>query len=251
MASSRRDHARRSASRWRPFGVVEIEHHLPIVLAGGVSDPLALTFEQFGHAALLGVGAFGQALCGLIRDIGGPAFQMWQQVADVVRGRDRETFANPLRNAASARFVERGLQRCQCSLLPRPTVRSERFGPPVRIDPTCSNRHDLFMKASGARAVYGKAAEQHNSRDRIGGDRQASLGQVVVNQSLRGESAEQAPGHTVLEMKLYGVFAEPSRILECNRPDGGPAPPFAQIFATLPTSAQGIQSSGPAGIAGE
>ena len=65
------------------FGLVEFEGQLPIVLASDLCDPFALTFEQFGHAALLGIGPFREALFGLLRDVGRTAFQMRQQVADI------------------------------------------------------------------------------------------------------------------------------------------------------------------------
>ena len=61
-----------------------------------------------------------------------------------------------------------------------------------------------------------------------GADGQAGLGQVVVNQSLRSEPAEQAPRYAVFEVQLHGILAESPSVLEGNGPDGGPAPPFAE-----------------------
>ena len=120
MASRRRVQARRSASRWAPFGLVEVERHLLVVLAGRFGDSLPLALEQFDHAALFSIQAFRESFLRNLRELGCAALQMRQQIGDVALRGSGETRPDWTGHAIPSRFVERRLQGNQGRLLARP-----------------------------------------------------------------------------------------------------------------------------------
>ena len=153
-----------------PFGFaefIEIEHLLPVVFSGSLRNPLPLALKQFDHAALLGKRPFGKAALRPFGIVLSTTTQVGQEIRDVGLRRSSETIPDLIRNAVLACFVERRLQRHQCCLLAYAAVGCEPFTASFGIDPTCRDRHQLFVKARSAWTVDLEPTEQHNSRDRI------------------------------------------------------------------------------------
>ena len=198
---------------------------------------------------LFGFRPFGKSCLCKLGEFVGSALQMRKQIGDIGLRGSRETRPDWIGHAVPPCFVERRLQGSQGRLLACPAVRRERARSPHGIDPACRHRHDLLVQARCARSVDGEPAEQHDARDCIRGDRKTGLGQVVMDQALRGEPAKQAPGHAVLEMQVHGVFAETSGVLESHGPDGRPTAPLAEALISPPPRAQRIECRGPTGIA--
>ena len=224
---------------------------MPVVPAGSLGNPLPLALKQFDHAALFGIRPFGKAALRLLGEVGCAAFQMRQEIRDIGLRRHLETFPDLIRNAVLPCLVKRRLQGSQCRLLACPAVGREHVLASFGIDPTSRDRHHLLVKARCARSVNGEPTEQHDSRDRIGSYCETGLGQIVVDQTLCGEPAEQAPSHAVFKMELHGVLAEPTGVLESDGPDRGPASPLAEALPSLPARTQRIKRRGPTGVARE
>ena len=176
---------------------------------------------------------------------------MRQEIRDIGLRRHGETIPDLIRNAVLPGFVERRLQGSQCRLLACPAVGRERALASFGIDPTCRDRYHLLVEARSARSVNGEPTEQHNPRDRIWRYCQTGLGEIVVEQALCGEPAEQAPGHAMLKVELHGVLAKPPGVLESDGPDGGPAAPLAEALPSLSPRTQRVERRGPTGVARE
>ena len=154
-----------------------------------------------------------------------------------------------LRDAPVPRLVERRLQRRQRRLLAGAAVGREGARAACRIDPARGDRHHLLMQARGVPPVHGEPPEQHHPGIASGGRGETRLGQVVMDQPLGGEAAEQALGDAVLQVQMHGLVAEPSGVLERDGPDARPPAPRLGALAAPPALAQRIEGGGPAGVA--
>ena len=109
---------------------------------------------------------------------------------------------------------------------------------------------ELLVQPRGRGAVEAEAAEQDHARDRVRRLGEAGAGEVVVDEALGDEAAEQPLHDPVLQVEVDDVVVERAGVLEDDRADRRVAPPFPGLLVPLAAAPAACPScrprSGPA-----
>jgi hypothetical protein len=158
-----------------------------------------------------------------------------EQLLDVARDRSLETLADGVRNLAPRPVAERALQELERLRLGFAAIGLERGCTGARILPARRDGNDLFVEADCSTSVHGDPTEEHDARDRVRSLDEAGAGEVMVDESLRGESAEEPLDEAVLKVKLDDVVVNALGGSEDHRPYRRCPPP---IEVALPVHRQ-------------
>ena len=121
--------------------------------------------------------------------------------------------------SAAARRQQGALEQVERLRLRLAAVGLERALALARLDPAGRDRDQLLVQPRRPWAVEGEPAEQDDARDRVVGLGQAGAREVVVDEALGGEAAEQALDDALLQMQVDDVLVHRARVLEDDRPD--------------------------------
>jgi hypothetical protein len=94
-------------------------------------------------------------------------------------------------------------------------------------------------------AIERETAQEDNARNRVGGLREASTREVVVDKALRAEAREQTLGDPLLEMQVNSILGEDARVLENDRTDWCFAAPVGEFLVRLAGCPEGVEGRGP------
>ncbi len=116
------------------------------------------------------------------------------------------------------------------------------------IDPAGSDGDQLLMQPRRGWAVQAKAPEEHDAGDRVRCLGQAGSGQVVMDEALGGEAAEQALHDAMLQVKMDDLVVHLARVFEDHGSDRRRAPPFPGLLVARTGDAEGVHRVGPGGV---
>ena len=147
--------------------------------------------------------------------------------------------------AASKRFVEQ-VQRLRSR--PRGRRGSSGFFADLGIDPAGGDRDQLLVQPGGAGAVEAEPAEQDDAGDGVRRLGQAGPGEIVVDEALGGEAAEQPLDDAVLQVQVDDVVVQRAGVLEDDGADRRVAAPFPELLVALAGRAERVHRVGPGRI---
>ena len=101
------------------------------------------------------------------------------------------------------------------------------------------------MQAGCAGAVKRNAAEEDDATDGIVGLADAGAGEIVVDEALRAETAEQALDDAVFEVDVHHALIDVGGGLEDDRADGARCAPLVEILIFWLRRAKGVHRAEP------
>src|ERR1019366_6345016 len=104
------------------------------------------------------------------------------------------------------------------------------------------------MKAASIRSIERESAKQDHSGDGIVRLSDAGTREIVVNEALRSEPAEQPLHDAMLKVKMDNFLIEVAGISKHNRANGRRPAPIPDLLIKPARQAQGVQSMRPGGI---
>ena len=115
----------------------------------------------------------------------------------------------------------------------------------AQLDPAGGDRDQLLVQPGGPGAVEAEPAHQDHAGDGVVGLGQAGPGEVVVDEALGGEPAEQPLDDAVLQVEVDDVLVHGAGVVEDDRPDRRLPPPFPGLLVALARGAGACPSCRP------
>jgi hypothetical protein len=101
------------------------------------------------------------------------------------------------------------------------------------------------MEANAMHSVEAEAAEEYDTGDGVLGLCEACPREIVVNESLGRETAEEAPDDAMFKVEVNDVIRDDAGVLEDNGPDRRLATPLPDLLPSRPEGAQRIHGLRP------
>ena len=109
-----------------------------------------------------------------------------------------------------------------------------------RIIPSGGHGHNLVVKAAGIRSIERESAKQDHSGNGVVRLSNAGTREIVVNEALRSEPAEQPLHHAMLKVKMDNFLIEVAGISKHNRANGRLPSPIPDFLIKPARQAQGV-----------